>query len=150
MTTNPTDLAYAAGLFDGEGSIMIMPGLNTDRHRTHPRLYVALTQVDEICLVWLKEKFGGKIRIRAKATERHRAPLEWYLCGVNATEFLRLIRPYLQLKAARADVAFEFRKTVQKKGGVRVPVAPETVALREEIRQKMRALNRVGPRWHTA
>lgn len=145
MTSKPTDLAYAAGFFDGEGSIMILPGLRTAKSNTHPRLLVSLAQVDRVCLDWLVEKFGGKIRVRQKQAKGNcRVALEWYLCGVNAADFLRRVRPYLVLKAHRADLAMEFRKTVQRKGGIRVPVAAEVVEQRERLRLQMKELNRRG------
>lgn len=142
--TTPTDHAYAAGLFDGEGSVMIMPGLNTEKWKTHPRLYVSLSQVETHCLSWLQGKYGGKVRLKNQPEPQRRAAFEWYLCGKNAINFLSFIRPYLILKAPQADLAFEFRKTVQPKGGIRTPVAPEMVSRREDLRLKMKALNKRG------
>lgn len=142
MTTTEVR-AYAAGLFDGEGCVLLMPGPAEARHRI--RLKVELVQVDPACLYWLQLHFGGRVYLRReRGSPRCRFAHRWNLCGPHAVEFLRLVRPYLLVKAAQADVAFEFYELVQAKGGIRVPISSVNAEQRERLRQQMKLLNHRG------
>jgi hypothetical protein len=63
---NEVDLAYAAGIFDGEGSVSI---IHTKTGHTkadgsiyrHYRLQVCVVNTNPILCQWLKETFGGCI-----------------------------------------------------------------------------------------
>lgn len=140
---NQLDCAYAAGLFDGEGCVLLMPGPPTARYRI--RLKIEVVQIEPTCLYWLALRFGGKVISRPdRQFDRRRMPYRWDLCGKTAVAFLRLIRPYLIVKAAQADIAFEFVQLLQSKGGVRIRIPAENIERREQLRLQMKLLNRRG------
>jgi endogenous inhibitor of DNA gyrase (YacG/DUF329 family) len=98
----PVDAAYIAGFFDGEGSII----------RTKPGTWrVVIYQSDEATIRWLAEVIGtGLVSIRDTArsnlvnTPTNPKPQWfWQLYGKNAALFMKQIRPYMRVKAARAD-----------------------------------------------
>jgi hypothetical protein len=70
------DIAWAAGLFEGEGSIGCR--------------MVAITQKDTWCLFTLKAKFNGTV-----GNERADGTSQWWLCGQAARNFVKAIYPYL-------------------------------------------------------
>lgn len=94
-----TDLAYAAGIIDGEGCI------NIDKdHRGHYRLHVIVCTTDEWLVIWLKLGFGG-----CAWAVRKRRQWRWEICYRKGAAFLQLILPYLQLKGAQAELAIRFQ-----------------------------------------
>jgi len=97
-----TDLAYVAGIIDGEGSI------NLCKHMNNIVLHVSVSNTNEWLLQWLKFGFGGSF-YPADATDLRNQCWQWALSGKKAVEFLRLVYPYLQLKKPQADLAFKFQ-----------------------------------------
>lgn len=87
-----TDVAYVAGFFDGEGSIVI--SMNK-----YMRLEVGVSQKHTAVLLWMRGIFGGKIY----QSEGYAA--QWKIHGAKAIEFLMLIKPFLIEKAVDAEEA---------------------------------------------
>lgn len=155
MPTDVATLAYAAGLFDGEGSISIVcpkqPGYT--RGVGH-RLMVRLVSVDRVLPEWMNDHFGGALidNRRQKLVGRSRPSFSWQINSYHAEIFLRAVRPYLLLKAERADVALDFRSTMLaplgRKGVKRSvttnPVTDEVFAKRQALRARMLELNKRG------
>lgn len=109
--------AWAAGFFDGEGSINISLNLNVANGRTYHVLAVEVAQVDPRPLLRLQENWGGKIRGRAPSTPRARPSLMWYHRNGSGEMFLRDIRPWSIVKAEQIDIALAFRETFRRPGG---------------------------------
>lgn len=141
------DLAYAAGLFDGEGSISIIKQ-NSQKDRLTPSftLVVALANNDPQAHLFFVNKFGGTVNY----SNRWHRTYQWKLFANEASKFLTLILPYLRLKKYRASIGIQFqiekvrfsdnRYPKQKfKGGISIP--QEEVARREELRQQLHELN---------
>lgn len=95
------DLAWIAGFFDGEGCIRARAS------KKGARLKVTLTQQDRAPLDWIKSEFGGGVYATGNAKTCYRWEVD---CG-RASAFLRAIRPYLRVKAARADLALSVSAT---------------------------------------
>ena len=87
-------LAYAAGLFDGEGSVSLVRHKN---NRTHSP-QVAVASVDYEVVRWCQECFGGSIVTKQPRKLNHSVSYDWRLTDRRALTFLRLIRPYLVIK----------------------------------------------------
>jgi hypothetical protein len=70
------DLAYTAGLMDGDGSI----GLHRQHYRGRNASYNALVQVSTVhrgLAEWLQGIFGGHIVERKPKSPRHRTQWNW-------------------------------------------------------------------------
>ncbi len=140
-----TELAYAAGLFDGEGSVLFRTrpgGRYHDPLRVRKRYHqidVSLSSTDLVIVVWLNERWPGTVNQHVYRNERHNPAWRWVRTGAKAEAFLRDARPYLILKAPQADLAFQMRATFGH--GL---LTPEVEAERERIRQSGRVLNRRG------
>ena len=100
-----TDLAYTAGIIDGEGCIRIQIDESSYRHS---RMYVTVSSTDQWLCQYLKMAFGG--RLYSKHLEHRRASWEWVLGGKYAVPFLESILPYLHLKRPQAELAIQFQK----------------------------------------
>ena len=97
------DLAYVAGLFDGEGCISIAkckprwPGCSP-----YYRLVVAVNMANEYIPRLLKSHFGGWVNRSPKGKEHWRQEWQWHLGSKEAVAFLEAIMPYLKLKIEEA------------------------------------------------
>ncbi len=117
-----TDAAYAAGFFDGEGciSIALQRGA-TSRGKHYPNvrryfLSVSLSQNDPTPIHWLVERFGGKCQFKRgkiSYSDEQYERYDWHIRTNEALIFLRMVRPFLLVKAEQADIAFEFAETVE-------------------------------------
>ena len=100
-----TDLAYIAGIIDGEGSICI-----ADTARSGYVLVVSVGSTDEWLCQMLKMAFGGCVTLRNKK-ELHRSAFWGWSMGSNkARAMLETVLPYLHLKRSQAELAIEFQK----------------------------------------
>lgn len=127
MPVSLQDAAYAAGFFDGEGCITIIwePNKITRRsygtyHYQRYWLQINLSQNDPEPINWLVAKFGGCSRfVRGKRSydRGYYERWDWRISTNEAIEFLKTIRPFLIVKAAQADVAFEFAETMRSHSG---------------------------------
>ena len=97
-----TELAYAAGLFDGEGSISLARQRNNRSHS--PQVAVASNGCE--VLRWLQKLFGGSIVTKQPRKPAHSVSYDWRLTDRRALTFLHLIRPYLVIerKIRRIDL----------------------------------------------
>lgn len=144
-----TDLAYAAGIIDGEGYIGIVlreagkdkrPGRenSTASFRTVVNVGMADIQV----VNWMKETFGGKVYSYdyGKKGVHH-----WKLTGNEAAEFCSLIAPYLKLKRNQAELLMAFRADTRinhtRRGGHGVVVPLEEIELKRDYVSQIRSLN---------
>jgi hypothetical protein len=103
-----TDLAYAAGIMDGEGSIGIARHKSKSCKRGYTlELNVQVTSSDEWLCQWLKFSFGGSL---SHSINNAGNPMwHWIIVARQASEFLKLIKSYLKLKKPEADLAIKFQ-----------------------------------------
>lgn len=141
MDRNVADLAYAAGIIDGEGCIYlsvnwVRPNGKIRYRHLSPRLEVACAS---LCLIeWLLRKFGGNF---GAGKRPNRKPYyKWSLASNEAETFLRAVYPYLVIKRDQADVLFRFRSTMTKGGGRRL--SDNVIALREDCYRELQRIKR--------
>lgn len=99
-------LAYTAGILDGEGHISLVRRADTETVRVE----VAVTNTNEWLCQWLKMQFGGRVRIMKPHKANWKVPYRWIIDGKRASEFLKLILPYLNLKKPQAELASSFQR----------------------------------------
>lgn len=108
-----TDLAYAAGIVDGEGYVGIKKskayacqGRKTPGY--HARVQVRM--VDQAALELLARLFGGHLYAEKLNILRVRQPLHcWSLSDASAEAALRRLLPYLRIKDRVANVVLQLR-----------------------------------------
>ena len=157
MMSETEQLAYAAGLIDGEGCITIKKQRSSHGGKYLGRNYTPAyrpTLTVEMCdrggldalLAW----FGGSIIIHKARLSRHRVRYAWYLSCDRAVDLLRRVSPFLLVKRRQAEVAIELQAShrqweTQKRNrliGHRVPL--DEVSRREALKQKINVLNAKG------
>jgi hypothetical protein len=100
-----TDLAYVAGIIDGEGCITVRKARRHYKVRDYEyRLEIKVGLANEFLPKRLKFAFGGNI------CHENKRPYIWIwtIGGESCVNFLKAIYPYLILKKPQADVAFRF------------------------------------------
>jgi len=108
-----TDLAYLAGIVDGEGYI----GISADHRKRNPdrpcwRLKVAVTNTNEWLMQYLKFSVGGGIIVLKRKNPK--PCYQWEIRYGKAADFLKLILPYLRLKKPQAELAIKFQASMSE------------------------------------
>lgn len=112
------DIVYAAGFFDGEGSINICLVKHSKSGRSYHQLFVTVAQVDPRPLIWLKENWRGSVCFRnpPSNTDTQRPSYRWQVSGPTAAKFLADVQPYLKVKDKEVAIALAFRELKCKLG----------------------------------
>jgi hypothetical protein len=145
QSVSPTDLAWAAGLVDGEGCISI-DRQRADRKRgevrSKHRLKLRVQMTHPATINRLADLFRrGSILSPRRTYELCADKVCWSVSGSAAYYCLTLIRPYLFTKRAEAEVAiefFEWNREVSVPG--RNGTSPEVVAKRDDYYWRIRDL----------
>lgn len=101
-----TDIAYAAGFFDGEGCISITKNGAVD---------VRIINTANNVLVRLQSLFGGSITERSQRVNKKQYAYSFY--GQDAIEFIKTLKPYLLEKLPQAETILEYyelRNNIQR------------------------------------
>ena len=94
------NLAYVAGIMDGEGSI----GFAKTRGYATPRVLVTNTNIS--LLQDLAGCFGGNINPLSKRKQGWKKAYSWRITSARAVNFIEKIYPYLRIKDRQAQVVF--------------------------------------------
>lgn len=106
------DLAYAAGIVDGEGSIMLSYIHTSGKNTFIPVIAVVNTNLK--LLKWLQSMFGGNVNNQRKDNPNHKDSYLWSHRYKSCVEILKSIYPYLKLKRKQAEVIFKVVKVKKK------------------------------------
>ena len=126
---NPTELAWAAGFFDGEGCVGIYP------HKTHTggnyQLRLSVINTDHSAVLKFRRMFVGTIRPRSRKGALGTKPCwVWEANDLVAEVALRLLIPFLLVKQEQARIALNFRLTYDQhrpRGGHLGRTLPEAI-----------------------
>lgn len=126
-----TEVAWAAGIIDGEGCITITrqkPGTSGRINPSH-RLFLKVTMGHEPTVRRLLAIFGvGSVHLQ-ESSQGYNDAWSWWVASRQAGDVLMLVRPYLVTKAAEADLGFEFLALPSGTTGGRNGNAPLPAAL---------------------
>lgn len=112
MTTTWTseELAYLAGIIDGEGCITFHRRGGTNAHICATQLQVGNT--DLRLLQWIQVRFGGSVKIERRMNTSHQTVWRWIAHVDNLEEMLAAVLPYLVIKRDQAELLLAYRKTL--------------------------------------
>lgn len=109
-----TEIAYLAGIIDGEGSISISASRQKSRRGRVYKLRVRITMVDTETMGWLAEKLGARLYRTEPRGLGRRAFYTLALEGEAAIPLIRRCLRYLITKRRQAELALEFIKVRRK------------------------------------
>lgn len=134
--TRATKLAYAAGFFDGEGSVVIVKRKPRykDRINFSYSILATISQRDGEIMDWLVGNFGGTVLWK----DRENPTYMWTITHRKAEQFLKEILPFLRYKKHQAELALRLQQRLYKtrKGydGKTLPLTENELKIRENIR----------------
>ena len=133
------EIAYIAGLLDGEGCISINKG--RDQSGAKYRLVVCCANTDRAVLEFLYRMLGGRIYVISKSKWSRRTCWMWTTSSQQAGEILHILLPYLRIKKRQAKLAIKFCKRMVCKAGRGVRLSEKELAARKKIKKEISALN---------
>ena len=136
MTWTEPQLAYLAGIVDGEGCVNIYRGGKRPRMDYAGRIYVVST--DRCLIDWLQGLFGGMTYTR-RVREGYKPKHEWVVERRMTDAIISGILPYVVIKRDQLELLQRFNATFAKKDYWKLP--PETRAYREWCFLELRRLN---------
>jgi hypothetical protein len=142
----PEQLAYVAGLFDGEGCICIFPtnyrpktGANYGASRYG--IIVNIQMCNEVVIRWLCNEFGGSFvhSRKNRKNPRLKDSFQFKLKEDRAIGLLKLLYPYLRVKKEEAALLFKF---IEVKKQSRYRADSHRALLMDELYWKMKSFKR--------
>jgi hypothetical protein len=139
-------LAYAAGLFDGEGYVDIYKA-STSKASKSPSfmLRVIISQKDGIIMNWLQDNFGGYVQLEKRSNSYI---YRWDTRSQKAEKFLSSILPFVKIKTEQVQVALAFERkkstylnTLKGNQGFR-QITSEEIEWRYKIRDHLKKLKK--------
>lgn len=111
------EVAYLAGIIDGEGSIML-----SKYHKSeYPSPYISISSTDSELLEWIKDKMGsGRINKKKNYNiDKHKTSYTYFIYYDVAIDIMKKIEPFLVItkKKLRAKFIVENYKKVTQRNG---------------------------------
>ena len=137
------ELAYLAGIIDGEGSFVLHR--HKDGYRFASQLQVGNTDVR--MLEWIAARFGGNVRLERRSNLKHKPIYRWVSDASMLDALITATLPYLICKRDQADLMLAYRRTLPpiirtKRSTNDVPEHVKTDRIR--IHKSLAVLNRRG------
>ncbi len=141
-----TDLAYIAGLFDGEGCVSFSTSKYKPRGTVSHQILVTLGNTEEYPIQWLHLCYGGSIYVRKppKQFPRAKTLYVWRLLCQEACNFLKDIEPYLIIKKPQATIAIKYGESLRVGGYKGHPKTEGERAVDEAYKIMISNLNKRG------
>lgn len=140
MSWTEADLAYMAGIVDGEGTIGARRRTNS-KGRVYIDFSLSVANTDKRLIDWIQDRFPAGVDLREqRQSDRHKPLYRWTTNGRKGEEYITAIRPYLVIKAEQADTYVALRATI---GGGEA-LSAEVLSEREILVSRLRDLNRRG------
>lgn len=139
------ELAWAAGFFDGEGSVGIYPRIQYQKGVRYAgwRLTARLAGCRQASIGRFASIVGnGSVRCEGRRTRRDRRIWMWCSFNAHVETALRQLLPFLVVKREQVELAIEFRATVGNRGSRGTP--PEVLSRQAEMADAMKAMKLVS------
>jgi hypothetical protein len=137
------DLAYLAGIIDGEGSFALH--YSKSRSRMHVQLQIGNT--DLRLMDWIRTKFGGSVTPERRTSSKWKLMFRWVAQSDTLSHLTRAVLPYLIVKRQQAELLLAFRATLAlklEKSYSTHAVSTQIFEQRLAIRDQLRVLNKRG------
>lgn len=146
-----TQIAYLAGIIDGEGSIYIGNfSKNPKTGSPYFQTNIQVTNTEKSLIDWIFETFGGLISKRTpRQTSKNSTKQAWVwtASGERVTHICELILPYLLCKRKQAEIMLKMRSTYTNERHVKkgnqglIPLDQELITLRQSYMNELRSLH---------
>jgi hypothetical protein len=144
LPTREGDVAYLAGLIDGEGHITVARAFDRKSVNVSHSIRVVVTNTNKPIIDWLSEMSHTAPVVKKGAKANWKDAWNWQVTGRNAETLLRAVLPWLRIKRQQAELCLELRDLGRHAWSGRGGLDPELVAAREAIAQQVNDLNQRG------
>lgn len=140
VTATRDDLVWAAGLFEGEGTIAIAIRRQDETYR----MLCSVGNTDRSVIEFFQDRWVGWLQPGYGKGPRRRPSWSWTVVGPRAENFLRMIESHIRTARVRSklDLALAFRR--RQSNDPAIYWAPDYRPALREIYERMRVLNRRG------
>ena len=141
-----TDLAYMAGIIDGEGCIRI--GRIQSPYCKRPfdhRATIQIGMTSQPVLLWVHHNFGGCLGVGRNESVRTKKTYQWSISAQQGTKLIKSLYKYLIEKKYQAKLFVEFAKTIGKKRNKQNYITDKIWNRRCVMFESMQKLNKKGP-----
>jgi hypothetical protein len=135
---SPEELAWAAGMFEGEGSVRV----NVPTRRNLGALLVDIANTDAEIVAFFQARWPGYMR-PVRGTGNRRDFYVWRAAALVAARFLNDVLPYLRTARVREKALLGLDFQAQKTSGAERLTA-EYAARQRDYYDRMKLLNRRG------
>ncbi|SRR6266404_6552125 len=153
MTNDPVTLAYCAGIFDGEGYILIKKFMQAKPRYAYKferyELHIGVNQVRPEAIEILYQSLEGRMWFSTRGngvSAKYSGRWTWEGDSRKGAEALSAMLPHLRLKHAEALVAIAFQKTKLQHGtgrSFKIGISEEERAFREWSFLELKRLKRL-------
>ncbi|MDE2232846.1 MAG: hypothetical protein KGJ90_01825 [Patescibacteria group bacterium] len=133
-------LEYLAGLFDGEGCVVVQCRQREDKR--HYSLQVSLSLVNKNVVELFRSAFGGGIYFVPRRQPHRQDIWHWKIGCKAGYEALRAIFPWLIIKRQQVRLAQEFQALIRPQNNRGVALLEEEIQQREYFKRAISLLNR--------
>jgi len=138
-----TDLAYLAGLIDGEGTIGIERRSGGPTYKSlRYTLVVAIQMSDRLAIDHVGKLFQRSVMVKQPSDNMRRTAYRLTWQSRLATELLEPLIPYLILKRAQALLGIKFQQEQAAERRIGAVLSDEAVARKEFFYRELRRLKR--------
>jgi len=129
----PTEWAYFAGLFDGEGSVTVAQvtrktaTVSCRAGVTVTNMALRISNNNPRPLLELEKKFGGRVRLHSPNLP---VSYVWIIQGHRSVEFAIGVLPYLRIKLEQVGLYIDFWELRRRKAMGRIPLSEDELAAR--------------------
>lgn len=116
VVPSETDLAWAAGIIDGEGCIMLCFNGNRPRVGRYHQVRLVVTNTNAPLIRKMRVLFGGSIFKCKKQKDSYRQKAQWTVTGALAVACLSSVVPYMVSKEPEARLAIQAGDLIRPKG----------------------------------
>lgn len=144
---NVADLAYLAGIIDGEGCFYIgkvAPNRKDGYISDHYRGLLKIDNTNKNLIDWLNNIFSGTNSATNRYTSSKKFTREvysWIATGDRLLDLCEQVLPYLVIKKQHCEVMIKFRKSYSQQRIGSTKVSKESLETRQICLEEIRKLN---------
>lgn len=140
MKKPPVELAWAAGLFEGEGSVRI----NSATKRNLGHLLCSVVNTDISVVEYFQKRWPGYLRPASGLRPDQRPAWVWLVAANKATEFIEEVYPYVITTRVKDKMKLGLAFQKQKSNSPLVNRSLPYKETQKELYLLMKDLNRRG------
>jgi hypothetical protein len=133
-----TEMAYLAGLIDGEGTVSC-----TYNQNGVPALFLSIGMCDQKLIKELHHRYGGSFG--SFKNKKYNRVWQWRLNGHDLKDFLIKVEPYIRLKKKSVKIGIKFLKTLKPRKGVPRDLPNKVLQRKLKLAEQIR---KCGSRFH--